>query len=179
MWGTNPSPAFWEPPCRETACALHILILSFGLCGDLLSYNNAFVFFWPYGVFPTEGHGKFFGRVGPQTLQFSATRKESHVEDTHHRAIRTRGSVHQRWHGVHCYRAPGGAVCKAGGMGMLGIPPMPADVLQAAIRGVKAVDPRASGSISSHGSAGSSTSRCASRKRYRFWMMHRTSGRRV
>ena len=33
------------------------------------------------------------------------------------------------------------AVCNAGGMGMLGIPAMPPDVLQAAIRDVKAVDP--------------------------------------
>ena len=33
------------------------------------------------------------------------------------------------------------AVCKAGGMGMLGIPAMPPDVLQAAIRDIKAVDP--------------------------------------
>src|ERR1700735_4594796 len=33
------------------------------------------------------------------------------------------------------------AVCNAGGMGMLGIPPIPPDVLQAAIRDVKAVDP--------------------------------------
>jgi NAD(P)H-dependent flavin oxidoreductase YrpB (nitropropane dioxygenase family) len=34
------------------------------------------------------------------------------------------------------------AVCNAGGMGMLGIPAMPPDVLQAAIRDIKAVDPR-------------------------------------
>ena len=33
------------------------------------------------------------------------------------------------------------AVCNAGGMGVLGIPAMPLDVLQAAIRDVKAVDP--------------------------------------
>jgi enoyl-[acyl-carrier protein] reductase II len=33
------------------------------------------------------------------------------------------------------------AVCKAGGMGMLGIPAMPPDVLRAAIRDIKAVDP--------------------------------------
>ena len=33
------------------------------------------------------------------------------------------------------------AVCNAGGMGMLGIPAMPPDVLQVAIRDVKAVDP--------------------------------------
>jgi enoyl-[acyl-carrier protein] reductase II len=33
------------------------------------------------------------------------------------------------------------AVCKAGGMGMLGIAAMPPDVLQAAIRDIKAVDP--------------------------------------
>ena len=33
------------------------------------------------------------------------------------------------------------AVCNGGGMGMLGIPAMPPDVLQAAIRDVKAVDP--------------------------------------
>ena len=33
------------------------------------------------------------------------------------------------------------AVCKAGGMGMLGTPAMPPDVLQAAIRDIKAVDP--------------------------------------
>src|SRR5215475_4231641 len=33
------------------------------------------------------------------------------------------------------------AVCKAGGMGMLGIAAMPPDVLQAAIRDVKAIDP--------------------------------------
>ena len=33
------------------------------------------------------------------------------------------------------------AVCNAGGMGMLGIPAMPPDVLQAAIRDIKAVDP--------------------------------------
>ena len=33
------------------------------------------------------------------------------------------------------------AVCTAGGMGMLGIPAMPPDVLRAAIRDVKAVDP--------------------------------------
>src|SRR4029077_13733026 len=33
------------------------------------------------------------------------------------------------------------AVCKAGGMGMLGSPAMPPDVLQAAIRDIKAVEP--------------------------------------
>ena len=33
------------------------------------------------------------------------------------------------------------AVCKAGGMGMLGAPAMPPEVLQAAIRDIKAVDP--------------------------------------
>ena len=33
------------------------------------------------------------------------------------------------------------AVCNAGGMGMLGVPAMPPEVLQAAIRDVKAVDP--------------------------------------
>ena len=33
------------------------------------------------------------------------------------------------------------AVCTAGGLGMLGIPAMPPDVLQAAIRDIKAVDP--------------------------------------
>ena len=33
------------------------------------------------------------------------------------------------------------AVCKAGGMGMLGIPAMPPEVLQAAIRDIKAVGP--------------------------------------
>src|SRR6516164_7996926 len=45
IWGTNPSPAFWEPPCLDAACALHILILSFGLYGDLPSHNNPYVFF--------------------------------------------------------------------------------------------------------------------------------------
>ena len=59
------------------------------------------------------------------------------------------------------------AVCKAGGLGMLGSPAMPPDVLQAAIRDIKAVDPGVSGSTSLHGSAGSSTSRCASLRRYR------------
>jgi len=33
------------------------------------------------------------------------------------------------------------AVCEAGGMGMLGAPAMPPEVLQAAIRDIKAVDP--------------------------------------
>ena len=33
------------------------------------------------------------------------------------------------------------AVCKAGGMGMLGSPAMPPDVLQAALRDIKAADP--------------------------------------
>ncbi len=33
------------------------------------------------------------------------------------------------------------AVCEAGGMGMLGIPAMPPDVLQAALRAIKAADP--------------------------------------
>jgi IMP dehydrogenase/GMP reductase len=33
------------------------------------------------------------------------------------------------------------AMCKAGGLGMLGSPAMPPDVLQAAIREIKAVDP--------------------------------------
>jgi enoyl-[acyl-carrier protein] reductase II len=33
------------------------------------------------------------------------------------------------------------AVCKAGGIGMLGIAPMPPDILQAAIRDVKAAGP--------------------------------------
>jgi hypothetical protein len=40
----TPSRAFWEPPCRDAACALHILILSFGLYGDLPSHNNAYAF---------------------------------------------------------------------------------------------------------------------------------------
>jgi len=30
-----------------------------------------------------------------------------HVEDTYHGAIRIKGSVRQRGHGVHCYCAPG------------------------------------------------------------------------
>ena len=33
------------------------------------------------------------------------------------------------------------AVCSAGGMGMLGAAAMPSDVLQAAIRDIKAIDP--------------------------------------
>jgi hypothetical protein len=41
----TPSPTFWEPPCRDAACAIHILILSFGLYGHLPSHNNAYVFF--------------------------------------------------------------------------------------------------------------------------------------
>ena len=55
------------------------------------------------------------------------------------------------------------AVCKAGGMGMLGAAAMPPDVLQAAIRDVKAVAP----ACFVHGSAGSNTSRCAPRRRCR------------
>jgi hypothetical protein len=39
----TPNPGFWEPPCRDAACAPHILILSFGLYGDLPSHNNAYV----------------------------------------------------------------------------------------------------------------------------------------
>jgi nucleotide-binding universal stress UspA family protein len=38
-------------------------------------------------------------------------KEEYHVEDTHHRALRTKGSIHQRRHGIHCYRAP-----RAGGV---------------------------------------------------------------
>jgi len=38
----TPNPAFWEPPCRDAACALHILILPFAR--DLPSHNNAYVF---------------------------------------------------------------------------------------------------------------------------------------
>ena len=46
----TPSPAFWQPPCRDPACALHILILSFGLYGHLPSHNNAYVFFDYTGI---------------------------------------------------------------------------------------------------------------------------------
>jgi enoyl-[acyl-carrier protein] reductase II len=44
------------------------------------------------------------------------------------------------------------AVCEAAGMGMLGIAAMPPDILQAAIRDIKAAGPACSGSISLHGS---------------------------
>jgi len=75
------------------------------------------------------------------------------------------------------------AVCEAGGMGMLSAAAMPPDVLQEAIRGTKQSTPRASASISLAGSAESSTSRYASRRRSRllcsFGMMFRTSGYRV
>src|SRR5262247_3175610 len=59
------------------------------------------------------------------------------------------------------------AVCEAGGMGMLGAAAMPPDVLQEAIRSVKAVNPPCFGVDSLAGSTGSSTSRCASRRRSR------------
>ena len=65
------------------------------------------------------------------------------------------------------------AVCKAGGMGMLGATAMPPDVLQAALRDIKAAGRRASGSISLHGSAASNRSRYASRKGRR---LSRSSG---
>jgi hypothetical protein len=75
------------------------------------------------------------------------------------------------------------AVCKAAGMGMLGAAAMPPDVLQAALRDIKAADPHVSGSISLHGSAASSTLRCASGKRRRLscssGMIRWTSGYRV
>jgi len=48
--GYKPQPGILGAPCRDAACALHILILSFGLYSDLRSHNNAYVFFWPYGV---------------------------------------------------------------------------------------------------------------------------------
>src|SRR5262249_14882801 len=47
------------------------------------------------------------GKFVKQLIQRERNTEEFHVEDKHHRAIRTKGSVHQRWHGVHCYRAPG------------------------------------------------------------------------
>ena len=75
------------------------------------------------------------------------------------------------------------AVCNAGGMGMLGVPACPPTCSKRRSAISKQEIPRASGSISLHGSAGSSTSRCALRKRCRLWcsfgMMRRTSGYRV
>ena len=47
----------------------------------------------------------------------------------------------QRRHGVHCYRAPRAGSVQGGGMGMMGAAAMPPDVLQAALRDIKAADP--------------------------------------
>ena len=58
------------------------------------------------------------------------------------------------------------AVCKAGGLGMLGSPAMPPTSASGDSR-MKAVDLVCFGVDAIHGSAGSSTSRCASRRRYR------------
>jgi NAD(P)H-dependent flavin oxidoreductase YrpB (nitropropane dioxygenase family) len=66
---------------------------------------------------------------------------EFHVEDTHYRAIRTKGSVHHAGMAFIATAPLVRAVCSAGGMGMLGAAAMPSDVLQAAIRDIKAIDP--------------------------------------
>ena len=73
------------------------------------------------------------------------------------------------------------AVSKAGGMGMLDAAAMPPDVLQAALRDIKAADPDVSGSISLHGSAASSTSRLMLRSErccdgYRLYVHDRPAG---
>ena len=61
------------------------------------------------------------------------------------------------------------AVCSAGGMGMLGSAAMPPDVLQAAIRDIKAVDPGAYGVTIIARFSGLEHIEYASRKRYRWW----------
>jgi hypothetical protein len=61
------------------------------------------------------------------------------------------------------------AVCSAGGMGMLGGAAMPPDVLQAAIRDIKAVDPASYGVTIIARFSGIEQSKYASRKRYRWW----------
>src|SRR6478735_8535698 len=75
------------------------------------------------------------------------------------------------------------AVCEAGGMGMLGAAAMPPDVLQEAIRGIKAVNPACFGVDIIGRFAGSSILTCASLRRsrslYSFGMTCRTSGYRV
>jgi hypothetical protein len=57
-----------------------------------------------------------FRRGGDSMVQLDP--EGFHVEDTHYGAIRTGGSVHQRRHGFHCYRAPGaGSVQSSRGVG--------------------------------------------------------------
>jgi Nitronate monooxygenase len=56
------------------------------------------------GTLPTEGHKAISSGGSARTLNSQLDAEEFHVEDTHHGAIRTEGSVHQRRHGVHCYQ---------------------------------------------------------------------------
>ena len=72
------------------------------------------------------------------------------------------------------------AACEAGGMVMLGIAAMPPDVLQAAIRDVKAAGPACFGVDIIPRFSGIEHMRCASQKRSRlscsFGMTHQRSG---
>jgi enoyl-[acyl-carrier protein] reductase II len=72
------------------------------------------------------------------------------------------------------------AVCKAGGMGMLGATAMPPDVLHAAFREIKAAGPACFGVNFIARFSGIEHIECASQKRRRlscsFWMTRRTSG---
>ena len=78
-----------------------------------------------------------------QHIQLEA--EEFHVEDTHHRAIQAEGSVHQRRHGFHRDRALGAGGVRGRRNGNAGHSAMPPDVLQAALRDIKAANPACSG----------------------------------
>ena len=78
-------------------------------------------------------------RPGPSIAELDG--EESHVEDAHHGPIQTESSVHQRRHGVHCYRDPRAGGVQGGRDGNAGRCGNPPDVLQAALRDIKAAGP--------------------------------------